>query len=230
MNKERKLTAIAGVLFMLGTVFGVLSMSATSALRNGSDLLEAVSQNPNQVITGSMLVLLMGLSLSLMSIILYPVLSKQNRLFALGYVVVRGGLEMVTYMASAISWMFLLPLNSYAMQNGKEVDAGIIALADSLFASVEITSILTIVFIVGLLMFYSTLYQGRLVPRWLSLWGLIGAAPYLVAFMLQMYGVISDADTIFNIMIMPLALQEMALALWMIVKGFRNIPVENTVK
>ena len=221
MNKGRKLTAIAGALFMLGTVFGVLSMSATSALRSGSNLLEVVSQNPNQVITGSMLVLLMGLSLSLMAVCLYPVLSKQNRLFALGYVVFRGGLEMVTYMASAISWLFLLPLSSYAMQNGKEMDAGITALADSLFASVEITSILTIVFIVGLLMFYSTLYQGRLVPRWLSLWGLIGAVPYLIAFMLQMYGVISDADTIFNIMIMPLALQEMALALWMIIKGFK---------
>lgn len=221
MNKERKLTLIAGVLYVLGTVFGVLSMVMTSALREGGSLLEAVYQNPNQVLTGSMFVLLMGLSLSLMAIFLYPVLRKQNSLLALGYVVFRGGLEMVMYIASAVSWLFLLPLSNFVFGNGGQMDTGVIVLADTLFNSIEFSTIMTIVFILGALMFYVTLYQGRLVPRWLSLWGLIGAVPFLIAFMLQMYGVITDADTTFTIMIMPLAIQEMVLALWMIIKGFK---------
>ena len=230
MNKDRKLTAIAGVLYVLGTVFGVLSMVTTSSLREGGNLLEAVYQNPNQVISGSMFILLMGLALSLMAIVLYPVLSKQNSLFALGYVVFRGGLEMVMYIASTISWLFLLPLSSYALESAGQMDAGVLTLADVLFNSVEFSTIMTIVFIFGALMFYATLYQGRLVPRWLSLWGLIGSVPFLIAFLLQMYGIVTDTDTNFTMMIMPLAIQEMVLALWMIVKGFKNIPEESIIK
>ena len=89
---------------------------------------------------------------------------------------------------------------------------------------------MTIVFILGALMFYATLYEGRLVPRWLSLWGLIGSVPFLIAFILQMYGVVTDTDTAFTIMIMPLAIQEMVLALWMIVKGFKFDVVSEPVK
>jgi hypothetical protein len=230
VSKDRKLTAIAGVLYVLGTVFGVLSVVTTSSFREGGNLLEAVSQNPNQMITGSMFILLMGLALSLMAVFLYPVLSKQNSLFALGYVVFRGGLEMVTYIASTISWLFLLPLSRYAMNNNSQTDAGVMALADTLFTSVEFSTIMTIVFIIGALMFYATLYQGRLVPRWLSGWGLIMAVPFLIAFILQMYGVVTDSDTTFTIMIMPHALQEMVLAVWMIVKGFKFSGIAESVK
>lgn len=230
MKKERKLTAIAGVLYVLGTVFGVLSVVSTSVFRESSNMLEVVHQNPNQMVTGSMFILLMGLALSLMAVVLYPVLCKQNPLLALGYVVFRGGLEMVMYIASAISWLFLLPLSSFAMKHNGQTDAGVMVLADTLFTNVEFSSILTIVFILGALMFYATLYQGRMVPRWLSGWGLITAVPYLIAFIMQIYGIVTDGEPVFMMMILPLALQEMVLALWMIIKGFNFRAVAEPVK
>jgi hypothetical protein len=58
------------------------------------------------------------------------------------------------------------------------------------------------------------LYQLKLVPRWLSVWGLVGAACVLL------YGLISLFDYDPAILAAPIAVQEMVFAVWLIVKGF----------
>ena len=75
------------------------------------------------------------------------------------------------------------------------------------------------VFSVGALVLNAALYQSRLVPRWLSLFGLAGAAAYLTAGLLVMYG-LEPLSTPQVLLEAPLGLQEIALALWLIVKGF----------
>jgi hypothetical protein len=69
-------------------------------------------------------------------------------------------------------------------------------------------------------MFYYLLFQARLVPRWLSGWGLLGAVPYLLAGFLVMFGVIEHFGSLDALLRMPLGVQEMVLAVWLIVKGF----------
>jgi hypothetical protein len=78
----------------------------------------------------------------------------------------------------------------------------------------------TFVFLIGAAMFYTLLYQSRLVPRWLSGWGLIAIVPYLVAAILALFGVIDSLSTAYGLLDAPLGVQEMVLALWLIVKGF----------
>ena len=63
------------------------------------------------------------------------------------------------------------------------------------------------------LMFYVLLYQSRLVPRWLSSWGLVGAVLYIVPPLGSMFGHSLD------VLMAPLALQEMVMAVWLIAKG-----------
>ena len=63
-------------------------------------------------------------------------------------------------------------------------------------------------------MFYVLLYQSRLVPRWLSTWGLVGAALGIVPPLGGMFGLS------LGILVAPLALQEMVMAVWLIAKGF----------
>ena len=75
-------------------------------------------------------------------------------------------------------------------------------------------------FVLGALMYYYLLYRSRLVPRWLSGWGLVGAGLCLVATVYagftQEFG-FSSVNTVLNI---PIGIQEMVLAVWLIVKGF----------
>jgi hypothetical protein len=65
---------------------------------------------------------------------------------------------------------------------------------------------------------YWLLYQSRLVPRWLSAWGLVGAALYIVPPLGSMFGLS------LGVLMAPLAVQEMVLAVWLIAKGFDPVP------
>jgi hypothetical protein len=77
------------------------------------------------------------------------------------------------------------------------------------------------VFCVGAVMLYYLLYVSGRVPRWLSVWGLIGVPLMLAAgFSLAVTG--DPNSTFSSIMYAPLALQELVLAVWLIVKGFNS--------
>jgi len=61
------------------------------------------------------------------------------------------------------------------------------------------------------------LYQRRLIPRWLSVWGFVGAALSFVNYSPQFFGI----DSI-EILFLPIGLQEMVFAVWLIVKGINS--------
>ena len=84
----------------------------------------------------------------------------------------------------------------------------------------EISSLTGIVFCLGALMFYAALYQSRLVPRWISVWGLAALIPYLAAEFLVLFARLDSLSPIAGLLHLPLAVQEMVLAVWQIVKGF----------
>jgi hypothetical protein len=64
------------------------------------------------------------------------------------------------------------------------------------------------------------LYTSKLIPRWLSAWGFLGAVLSLVVYFLQFFGIESGA-----IFFLPIALQEMVFAVWLIAKGWNPAAV-----
>lgn len=84
----------------------------------------------------------------------------------------------------------------------------------------EISALAGIVFCLDALMFYTVLLQARLVPRWLAVWGLAAVIPYLAAKILPLFALLDSLSATASLLYMPLAVQEMALAVWLIVKGF----------
>jgi hypothetical protein len=74
----------------------------------------------------------------------------------------------------------------------------------------------SITFGLGALMFYAMLYQSKLIPRFISIWGLIGAAVVLANTMLDMFSL-----TVPNLGVLML-LNELFLGVWLIVKGFNR--------
>jgi hypothetical protein len=75
------------------------------------------------------------------------------------------------------------------------------------------------------MMFYYVLYRSKLVPRWLSGWGLLAAIPYFVSGVLGLFALVIPMSSIQMILVLPLAVQEMVLAVWLIVKGFNSSAV-----
>ena len=207
MSGDRRSAVWIGVLYIIGTVALVLSWIVTAAVLTGPASLAQVAAQPNQVAIGALLVLLAGFALAMIPVVFWPVGKRYNETLAMGYVVFRGALETVIYMVGALGWLLLIPLST---QPGAAPLAGLVRTADPVIWE----QVGVIPFAVGALMFSVLLYQSRLVPRWLSTWGLVGAVLYIVPALGSMFGLS------LGVLMGPLALQEMVMAVWLIAKGF----------
>ena len=96
-----------GILFIIGTVSGILSAIITKPILDAPDYLSKISANESQLIFGSIFVLIMAFALAMIPVIAYPVLKKHNVALALGYIVFRGALETTVSIALAGSLKFI---------------------------------------------------------------------------------------------------------------------------
>jgi hypothetical protein len=220
MNTNRKTSIIVGVLYIIGTVAGILCKVLTGSIQNDLNLLTKVTANENQIIIGALFLLIMGLALAWVPVMMFPILKKQNEALALGYVVYRGALETVTTIAMVISWLFLTILSQAHIAGAP--DASYFQTLGTLLlkGNGSISTISQIIFPLGALIFYYLLYQSKLIPRWISGWGLIAAILWIAVTFLDLFGLISQWSTIQVVLALPIGLQEMVMAVWLIVKGF----------
>jgi hypothetical protein len=212
--RYRKAAITVGLLFIIGDVAGVLSLLVTRGLLDGPNVLTKVAANQSQLALGALLVLAMGFALAMIPVVMYPIFKKFSEVLALGTVVFRSALETVGYIASAGAMLLLVELSrqdTAASAGAPQVHtlSGLLVTAQGSIA----TWLVSIAFSLGALMFYYLFYQSRLIPRWLSVWGLVGAALYLAAPVLDMFGRGS------GLLMGPLAVAEIVLAAWLIVRG-----------
>ena len=207
MSADRKAAIWIGMLYITGTVALVLSLVVMGELLTGPESLAQVAAQPSQVATGAVLALLAGFALAMVPVVFWPIGKRYDETLAMGYIVFRGALEGVIYMVGALGWLVLIPLST---QPHVAPLAGLVRAANPVIWE----QVGVIPFAFGALMFYVLLYRSRLVPRWLSVWGLAGAALYLVPPLGSMFGLSV------GFLMAPLALQEMVMAVWLIAKGF----------
>jgi len=217
MDSSKSIGRIVGILFIIGTAAGILSVVFTQPVLKESDVLVKVSANEQQFITGLVFLLIMGFSLAWVPIMMYPVLKKYNKILAVGYVVFRGGIETVAYLITGIFWILIAVLGKqYANATASDA-AGYKILSDLLMEGAKrSTAVTMIVFSLGAIILYYSLFKSKLIPTWLSVWGLLSIVLYLGA------GVYALFKPSVDILLMPLALQEMVMAVWLIAKGFNR--------
>jgi hypothetical protein len=224
MNTYRKTAVIVGILFIIGTVSGVLAGVVTAPIRAGATFPLNISGSETQWIIATLLILLMGLSLAMVPVLLYPILKKHNQVLALGAVLFRGIFEQVGETLLVLSFFLLLTVSEISAKTGAAEASNLQALGSVLIAAGNwIPQIGSIVFAVGTLMIFAAFYQARLVPRWLSAWGVIGVVLYFIANIAGMFSPLHLAPDIgvgIGLLLVPTAIQEMVFAVWMIVKGF----------
>ena len=156
------------------------------------------------------------------AISLYPVLRKHNIGLSLGAVGCRT-MEAVMYFVGIAGLLSLVTLSQQYIAVGAP-RATLRTLASLIPQARDWTSLLAVLaFGVGALLYYTVFYQTKLVPRWLSGWGLLGAALAIAAGVLVLFGVIGFVSNVQVVMSLPIAVQEMVLALWLIVRGVRSV-------
>ena len=213
-----------GVLWIMATAFPVASILPWSVLDDGDGILANAATHKGQLIAWALLNLVGAVAAAGVAVMFYPVLirvadtsvKKGLALWYVGTRITEGGMYLVAVLAT---WAFLplsrdfaaagAPVASHFQSSGKALQSTsdlALALAQSVFAA-------------GAVMLYYLLFRSRLVPRWLSLWGLAAAPLFLIA-SLSLLWTGDPNSTLANILFAPLALQEMVLAVWLIVKGF----------
>lgn len=223
MNSNKKNAIIAGVLFIIGTVAGILAVAFTGSIVDTPDYLIKISTNANQLIIGVFFNLIMSSACAGISISLFPVLKKYNEGLALGAVgfrLIEGALGIVC----AISLILLLPLSQEFVKAGMPASSYFQTLGALILAGRDWVAnvAMLLAWCIGALMYYYIFYRSKLLPRWLSGWGIVGIALTIAGSMLVMFRLAGSMSTIQSVLNVPILLQEMVMAVWLIVKGFNS--------
>lgn len=225
MNPDRKAATVVGVLFILGFA-GVLTAILTGPVLAAPDYLIQISANGNQIILGALFQFIMAAACAGIGISLFPVLRRYEEGMALGAAGFRL-IEAVFQMVGVIILLLLLTLSQEFVKAGAPgapyfQTTGALFLAGNAWVN---NVVVLLAWCIGALMYYSIFYRTKLIPRWLSIWGLAGCTLTIASSLLVMFHLISPMGTIQGTLNFPIGLQEMVLAAWLIVKGFNRSAV-----
>jgi hypothetical protein len=222
MNTDRKIAIIAGVLLIAATAASLLGNGLTGSMLAAPDYLVRVSSSGSRVMVGALLSFLAAAGSVGIAIALYPVLKRYDEGLALGAVGFRL-IEAVFYIVGALCLLSLLTVSHQFVRAGDQGAAYFQNVGHLLLTTRDSAGFVfaVIAFCLGALMYYAVFYRTKLVPRWLSVWGLIAIVLLLSAVFITLFD--GEPYSISGKLIwlaLPIALQEIALAIWLIMKGF----------
>jgi hypothetical protein len=215
----RKIAVITGVVFIIATVATLLASSLVPGL-TGADYLTRFSAHTNQVAAGALLYLIGHFASAGIAVVMYPVLNKRNAGLALGSVVFRT-IEAAFYMVGLVCLLSLSTLGQQFTSALAADRASLQAIGGSLVSVHDHAGLLAVfAFCLGASMYYYLFFQSRLIPRWLSGWGIVAIILMMVACVLSLFS--GNRITSYIPLAFPIFLQEMVLAVWLIAKGFNQ--------
>lgn len=215
-TSSRTIALAAGILYLLTFVL-IPTAFLYTAVRDPNFIVGPGPDNP--VIVGGILELIVALAGIGTAVALYPVVKRQNEAFALGFVGARI-LEAATIFAGVASLMTMVTLR----QSGLGAEAlptgrALLAMYDWFHLGQALMPA------VNAVLLGSLLYRARLVPRILPMLGFI-AVPLLIAHViLLMFGITGPLLTLTTLGVLPIAVWEFSLGVWLVVKGFYATPI-----
>jgi len=219
----RKTAVVTGVIFIIATLTGPILATPLLPDLTGTDYLTGVSAQPNQVAAGILLSIIGYLACAGIAVVMYPVLKKWNSGLALGSVVFRT-IETVFYIVGLVSLLSLLTLGQQFTTAGAVERTSLQAIGNALVSVRDNAALLAVfAFCLGAIMYYYLFFQSRLIPRWLSGWGIVAIILMMTACVLSLFS--GNRITSYIPLAAPIALQEMVMAVWLIVKGFNPTAV-----
>jgi hypothetical protein len=184
------------------------------------DYLRTVAAHEGQVITAVLLFLIAATSAFATAFLLFPILRRYAEGLAAGYLGLRA-FENVFYVASVVGILMMLRVSQSDATGTADVSE-LALLGAALIAWRDWSTLLgTLIFFgLGAVTLNYVLHLSRVVPGWLSLWGLIGGALVFLYGVLGILGVDAGLGSPWMLLAMPIAVQEMVFAGWLLTKGF----------
>jgi hypothetical protein len=223
MNIESRNARIAGLSFLisyLGLIVGNIVIAPIL-----SDYLTLAYPNAIQLGIGILLESVNGIAVLVIAVMIFTIIRKYDEGLALAYLGFRAFEGFLSILGST-KLTSIIDLSNAYLQAGSPADSiyealGTLTLADRHWTM----EMLGVFFILGALIFYYQFYRTELIPKYISLWGLVSVL-LLIVFNGMMYlGIVLGFEAI---LVLPLIANEFFVAIWLIVKGVK-LPTDNSV-
>lgn len=224
MTAMRKTALAAGIFYLLTFATSLPQLALYHDVLEEPDfVLGAGSETP--VLWGSLLEILVGITGIVTAVVLYRVTRRVDPKAAIGFVGTRV-LEASMIFVGTLSVLAIMTLRQDATD---AADAGALTtVAQALVAVHDWAFLFGPGVMAGLnaLCLGSVLYRARLVPRVLPTLGLVGAPLLLASCAGTLFGLHEQLSGSATLMVLPIAIWEFSLGVWLTVKGFTGPEVE----
>ncbi|WP_371925896.1 DUF4386 domain-containing protein [Halobacillus sp. A5] len=225
MIKPNRRTAIfLGLLLISSFVFGILS---SVPMLQKPDFLEKLSEIEMQVLIATFFQAAMAVVYVFITVLFYPIIKIYNRSLAVGYF----GFRIIGagFLFASIGSLLLLLWLSQSFVCANPANSSYFEIVAELLRQGRdflnhIGMILP--WSIGGLILYLCLYKTRLIPSWLSIWGIIGSAFTLIATLILMLNIITIMNPVYFILNAPIAFCELFFAIFLIFRGFNPIDIK----
>ncbi|MFN6945725.1 MAG: DUF4386 domain-containing protein [Cytophagaceae bacterium] len=217
MDSNKWISRIAGILILTGMVAGLISIVPSV---ESVDFLKEVYPDRNQVLIGAVFQFLLVPIYIGFALVLFKTLKSQNETSAIGFV----GFRLIAGVFQLIG-VILLPLfiylsKLYLISTGEGLEY-YVSLGEMLKIVRDLTNHVGVMAATGLgnLLLYHVLFSGKFIPKWLSVWGILGNILLILASFLILFQIVNVISTAYIAITVPLVLQELIFAIWLIIKG-----------
>ncbi|WP_024772242.1 DUF4386 domain-containing protein [Aquimarina macrocephali] len=209
---------LAGLLFIAGMVAGVFSIAPSI---DSTKYLTEAAANSNNVITDAFFQFIMSLAYLGIAILLYPIIKRFDGSLAIGFLSFRI-ISATLVIFGTILLLSILALSQEFVYNSPNSTLDLKALGNVFKIMRDYINhvFMVLVLCIGNFMLYILLMKSKLIPQWLSVWGLIGTLLSGAASILILFQVIEIITAEYLILNVPTALLELVLGIWLLVNGF----------
>ena len=218
MDLARSTTRLAGLLVFAGMAAGIFSVAPAI---DGADFLTEAASNTGQVLMAAVFQFMMALAYAGFAILLYPAIRQFGGSLSIGFLSFRI-IAVSLVIVGTIVMLSILALCQEVAGNVSQNTAAFEALGNVLRITRDYINhvFMILALCAGNIMLYVLLLRSKLIPRWLSAWGLLGNLLSIAASLLVLFQAVGIITTEYLALNAVTALQEVVLGLWLIVKGF----------
>jgi hypothetical protein len=215
-GSRRAYSALIGALFLAGFLAYGVGFGLVTSVISAPDFLAAMTAHQSTLVLGAFLMLLNTVVDIGKGVLFFPILERHGKRSALAYLAAIS-VQVVFLDIGVLCLLMLVPLGQYA------VDAAGASAAWATGLGSLLTQANTMAYHIGqatlaggAIFLCAVLYRARLLPRFLSAWGLVGYVIHLAGAIAEIFGV-----HVSLMLLVPGMLFELALPAWLIFKGFQ---------
>lgn len=212
MSSHRKISLTAGLLYLL-TFVSIPTLSLYGPVKSANFILGSGSDTG--AIVGAILEVIVALAGIGTAVVLFPMLKKKNEGMALSLVASRVLEASAIFIGTAFIMTIVAMHQTSIGATGLALSHTLSVLYDRVFLQSQSFMPAINDLLLGIL-----LYKSRLVPRALSMIGIVGGPVLLIGYLAVMFNLVGQHDSLAGLSSVFVALFELSLGIWLVFKGF----------